>query len=49
MYPELYCDWPVHNQHTGNFSGVHGFLSLTVIILFQKSIDRVALHSNCRF
>ena len=30
-YPELYCDWPVHNQHSWNFSGVHGFLSLTVI------------------
>ena len=29
--PELYCDWPVHNQHSWNFSGVHGFLSLTVI------------------
>ena len=28
--PELYCDWPVHNQHSWNFSGVHGFLSLTV-------------------
>ena len=29
-YPELYCNWPVHNQHSRNFSGVHGFLSLTV-------------------
>ena len=29
-YPELYCDWPVHNQHSWNFSGVHSFLSLTV-------------------
>ena len=29
-YPELYCDWPLHNQHSWNFSGVHGFLSLTV-------------------
>ena len=29
-YPELYCNWPVHNQHSWNFSGVHGFLSLTV-------------------
>ena len=28
--PELYCDWPVHNQHSWKFSGVHGFLSLTV-------------------
>ena len=28
--PELYCDWPVHNQHSWNFSGVHSFLSLTV-------------------
>ena len=31
-YPELYCDWSVHNQHSWNFSGVHGLLSLTVII-----------------
>ena len=23
--PELYCDWPVHNQHSWKFSGVHGF------------------------
>ena len=30
-YPELYCDWPVHNQHSWNFSCVHDFLSLTVI------------------
>ena len=29
--PELYCDWPVHNRHSWNFSGVHGFLTLTVI------------------
>ena len=29
-YPELYCDWSVHNQHSWNFSGVHCFLSLTV-------------------
>ena len=29
-YPELYCDWLVHNQHSWNFLGVHGFLSLTV-------------------
>ena len=28
-YPELYCDWPEHNQHSRKFSGVHGFLSLT--------------------
>ena len=31
-YPELYCDWSVHNQHSWNFSGVHGLLSFTVII-----------------
>ena len=31
VYPELYCDWPVHNQHSWNFSGVHSFLSLTVM------------------
>ena len=31
-YPELYCDWPLHNQHSRKFSGVHGFLSLTVIV-----------------
>ena len=30
VYPELYWDWPVRNQHSWNFSGVHGFLSLTV-------------------
>ena len=30
VYPELYCDWPVHNQQSWNFSGVHGFLSFTV-------------------
>ena len=30
-YPELYCDWPEHDQHSWKFSGVHGFLSLTVI------------------
>ena len=29
-YPELYCEWPEHNQHSRKFSGVHGFLSLTV-------------------
>ena len=29
-YPELYCDSPVRNQHSWNFSGVHSFLSLTV-------------------
>ena len=28
--PELYCDWSVHNQNSCSFSGVHGFLSLTV-------------------
>ena len=36
VYPELYCDWPVYNQHSWNFSGVHGFLSLTVIIRLRK-------------
>ena len=29
-YPELYCDWPAHNPHSWNFSGVHCFVSLTV-------------------
>ena len=29
-YPELYCDRSVHNQHSWNFRGVHGFLSLKV-------------------
>ena len=29
-YPKLYCDWPVHNQHSWNFSGVQGLMSLTV-------------------
>ena len=28
--PELCCEWPEHNQLSLNFSGVHGFLSLTV-------------------
>ena len=27
---ELYCEWPVHNQHSSNFFSVHGFLRLTV-------------------
>ena len=36
--PELYCDWPVHNQHSWNFSGVHGFLSLTVMPGWKKII-----------
>ena len=22
-YPELYCDWPEHDQHSWKFSGVH--------------------------
>ena len=39
--PELYCDWPVHNQHSWNFSGVQGVLSMTVM---QKGIDSI---SNC--
>ena len=34
--PELYCDWPVHNQHSRNFRGVHGFLSLTVTRTFSS-------------
>ena len=28
---ELYCDWSLHNEHSWKISGVHGFLSLTVI------------------
>ena len=36
VYPKLYCDWPVYNQHSWNFSGFHGFLSLTVIIRLRK-------------
>ena len=39
-YPELYCDWSVHNQHSWNFWGVHGLLSLTVII-YCKWIQKV--------
>ena len=31
-YPELYCDWPVHDQHSWSFSVVHGFLSWTVAV-----------------
>ena len=33
--PELYYDWSLHNQHSWKFSGVHGFLSLTVTMLCQ--------------
>ena len=38
--PELYCDWPVHNQHSQNFSGVHGFLSLTVLPIWVNPNDK---------
>ena len=37
-YPELYCDWPLHNQHSWNFPGVHGFLSLTVNFNTRREI-----------
>ena len=29
-FAELYCHWSLHNQLSYNFSGVHGFLILTV-------------------
>ena len=29
--PGLCCDWSLHNQHSWNISGVHGFLSKAVI------------------
>ena len=41
-YPELYCDWPVHNQHSRNFSGVHVFLSsIHSISNFEYSGDQL--------
>ena len=48
--PELYCDWSLHNQHSWNVSGVHGFLSLTVRFLrknqpfFQREMVILARH-----
>ena len=30
--PELYFDWALDNQHSWNISGVHGFLSLIVML-----------------
>ena len=32
--PELYCDWSPHDEHSLKFSVAHGFLSLTVTVLF---------------
>ena len=46
-YPELYCDWPVHNQHSWNFSGVPGFLSLTVTD-FTINIKYISLRTGKR-
>ena len=40
--PELYCDRSLHNQHSWKFSGVHSFLSLTVIDnCFRKYFDNL--------
>ena len=39
--PELYCNSPVHNQYSWNFSGVHGFQSLTVF--------SVMYHRCCKY
>ena len=44
-YPQLYCDWLVHNQHSRNFSGVHGFLSLTVS--YESRKQRSLMNFNC--
>ena len=47
MYPELWCDWPVHNKRSWNFSGVHGFLSLTgiwkmsIVTAFRSMVQAV--------
>ena len=53
VYPELFCDWPVHNQHSWNFSGVHGLLSLTVkrlqIKLFRVFTSMKALFNQESF
>ena len=46
-YPSLYCDWPVHNQHSWNFSGVPGFLSLTVTD-FTINIKYISLRTGKR-
>ena len=43
---KLYCDWPVHNQHSWNFSGVHGFLSLTVIYILYTRILNASKHTD---
>ena len=32
--PELYCDWSPHDEHSLKFSVAHGFLSLTLTVLF---------------
>ena len=51
--PELYCDWSIHNQHSCKFSGVHGFLSLTVIDnCFHNYLDNLCnydVYFNRRF
>ena len=44
-YPELYCDWPVHSQHSWNCSGVHGFLSLTVT--YRTEIMKLKYYTFC--
>ena len=40
---ELYGGWPVHNQHSWNFSGVHSFLSLTVTTTYTLYFNACTL------
>ena len=39
VYRELYFDWPVHDQHSWNFSGVRSFMSLTAKTKNQNEIQ----------
>ena len=52
-YPKLYCDWPVHNQHSWNFSGVQGFMSLTSSWLASSGLgfsvlDQMTCKVSCK-
>ena len=40
--PELYFDWALDNQHSWNISGVHGFLSFTVIYFHSYITEKAA-------
>ena len=48
--PELYCDWSLHYQRSWNFSGIHGFPSLTLRFLrknqpcFQREMVTLVRH-----